>query len=90
LGIGPEEWRQFNAYSWAMWFYREQGIMFVSDLTPGQRVQFDHALRSSLSSASPDRAWFEANRPILNPEAVQYIDALLAQPTNVDSDPAAR
>lgn len=80
IGIPPEAMRQFNSLQWALWFYREQGIELIGDLAPAQRIQFEHAARNQLSPWTPERAWYGQNKPHLNPDAVCYIDDLLAQP----------
>jgi hypothetical protein len=71
---------QFKAMMWARWLDREQGILMVDDLSPGQRFQFDAATINSHQAGAPYRLWYEANKPNLNPDAVRYIDNLLAQP----------
>jgi hypothetical protein len=80
IGCTSAEADQFNAMMWARWMSREQNIVFISDLTPGQRMQFDQSIRNGYRSSSPDGAWYEEYKSNLNPDAVKYIDNLLAQP----------
>ncbi len=75
--ITPEEAMLAFSHQWAWWLYQSQLVPFVKELRPGERAQFDNSLRRY--SISPfGRVWFQAVRGILDPEAVRYVDDLLA------------
>ena len=79
IGVTSSEAMQFNAMMWARWLDREQGILMIDDLTPGQRYQFDAATLNSHQAGAPYRLWYEANKPHLNPDVVRYMDEPLTQ-----------
>jgi hypothetical protein len=67
------------------WQYRTQVIRYIHELGPSERVDFDTTIRRFYRAdggRQPVAAlWFEYSRPLLNdPDAVRYIDNLLAQP----------
>ena len=72
------EANQLNSLFWAFWFYREQGILFRDELEPGQRAQFEAAISGGLRSGTLESAWYEMQKMRLNPEAVRYIDDVMA------------
>jgi hypothetical protein len=83
VGLAPEE-----AHTWftwqSVWFqYRAATISYIDDLPPGERATFDAALRMNYQVRPASSAWYQAVRTLegfLNPDAVRYIDNLLAQP----------
>jgi hypothetical protein len=50
-----------------------------TNVFPGDRVQFDMSTRITLSEPT-FRFWYQIVKPTLNPDAVRYVDNLLAQP----------
>jgi len=64
----------------ARWQFREQTILNIDQLSMGERVSFDTAVRSNLERPW-ERLWYDSTKPILNPDAVRYLDNLLAQPS---------
>ena len=82
-GLTTEEARLlwFELYAW--WQFRVQTIAYVDELPPGERTEFDEALRRNYGLYPVDRIWYETAKRlngVLNPDAIRYIDNLLAQP----------
>ena len=65
----------------AFWAWRSQAIAYVDELPDGERIQFDSGLRLNYGTLPVRRLWYQAIKASLNPEAVGYIDNLLAQPS---------
>ena len=61
------------------WNNLAQTILYRDELLPGDRVQFDMSTRITLSEPT-FRFWYQIVKPTLNPDAVRYVDYLLAQP----------
>jgi len=83
VGLAYEEANTW--FTWqTVWFqYRAATISYIDDLPPGERANFDAALRMNYQVSPASRSWYEAMRTVrgfLNPDAVRYIDNLLAQP----------
>ena len=69
----------FDQEAW--WQYRAQTILYIRDLSEGERFAFDESIRISYS---PDgrfigARWYENRKSALNPDAVRYVENLLAQ-----------
>ena len=65
----------------AWWQYRAQIIQYIDELAEGERVAFDVSIRQSYDGARfVDSLWYASRKDMLNPDAVRYIDNLLAQP----------
>ena len=63
----------------ATWQYRIQVIAYIDDLSQADRYEFDGWTRSLYASGT-GKLWYKTQKPRLNPDAVCYIDNLLAQP----------
>jgi hypothetical protein len=75
----PEAWAFVHwAQSW--WLSDQQNITHVDMLSKAERAAFDSRLRAMYQANSPRLRFLEMTRPILNQEAVRYVDTLLAQP----------
>ena len=62
------------------WFnYRVQVIPYVDELPVGDRAAFDRAILS-YGSDPLQKLWYNAMKATISPDAVRYIDNLLAQP----------
>jgi hypothetical protein len=72
--IGAVIWREF-----AFWAYRQSTVMQIHELTAGERAEFDISIRISYGHGV-GRLWYSTSKATLNPDAVRYIDNLLAQP----------
>jgi hypothetical protein len=77
--ITPEEAMLAFSHQWAWWIYQQQVIPLVKELRPGERAQFNQSLRRLYSISPFGRVWFQAVRDVLDPDAVRYVDDLLAE-----------
>ena len=69
----------FSMYvSW--WNYRLQIIPYVDELRAMERAMFDVGILTTLGQAGVYRLCYETGKPRYHPDAVRYIDNLLAQP----------
>jgi hypothetical protein len=79
LGLTPEELVMLNSELTARWNNSSHTILYADELLPGDRTQFDQTLRAGF--AEPLALWWwEFSKPTFNPDAVRYVDNLLAQP----------
>ena len=78
--ITAEEASQIFWDQWAWWSSRSQTIQYIDHLMPGERQEFHATTRVSYQSQSIGAIWYETVKPRLNPDAVRYVDNLLAQP----------
>jgi hypothetical protein len=81
-GLTAEEAWHLEYWNWAWWGYRAHIIEHVENLPAGTRAEFDSSLRGLYGRSSGlvvFRLWYEATKTVLNPEAVRYVDNLLAQ-----------
>ena len=72
-----------NAVWWdqtAWWAYRVQVIPHLDELPAGERFEFEARTRANYGSPTLARFWYDSNKGTLNPEAVRYIENLLARP----------
>ena len=68
----------FHFHAW--WQYRAQIIADIDELSEASRFGFDAACRIHYAPDTYQGVWYENQKGFLNPEAVRYIDNLLAQP----------
>jgi len=79
------EAQRLNFSELVYWSVAEQNIGTIDDFSLGERSQFESALRFVYGGGSSLRTkWYETTKFRLNPDAVRFIDNLLAQP---DSTP---
>jgi hypothetical protein len=78
-GLTEEEAWAFGTYMYSWWLFDTQNIAHIDKLSKGERVRFDALMRIQYQGEAK-RRFFEQARPILNPDAVRYIDNLLGQP----------
>jgi hypothetical protein len=75
-----EDERKWVMREFAWWAYRAQTITHIDELPAGERAQFDRGMRSFYAQGRR-RSWYERFKDsTVNPDAVRYIDNLLAQP----------
>ena len=77
-GLTAEE---ANAVWWdqhAWWAYRAQVIQYLDELPEGERFEFESRTRANYGGPTLARFWYDANKPVLNPDVVRYIEGLLA------------
>ena len=63
----------------ARWNNTSQTILYIDDLPPGDRAQFDNTTRGGFSEPLA-HLWYESVKGDYNPDVVRYVDNLLAQP----------
>ena len=73
----------FEEYAW--WQYRTLVIPHINELTDGERKEFAQQVRGVYGGVSVARLWYQHNKTSLNPEAVHYIDDLLASSDTRDA-----
>jgi hypothetical protein len=78
-GLTAEEAAAFDAWLHSWFIADTQHITQIDKLTTAEHHTFDFILRVGHQDGASAR-YLEANREVLNPEAVRYIDNLLAQP----------
>ena len=80
-GLTVEEASSLLGAQAAFWNYRLQVIPYVHDLPAPDRLAFDWATRGAYGRPGVGRLFYETLiRPTGHPDAVRYIDDLLAQP----------
>ena len=62
--------------SWAHW---QSTVTQIHELTVGERTEFDIGIRNFYGHGV-GRLWYSTSKATLNPDAVRYVDNLLAQP----------
>jgi hypothetical protein len=82
IGLTFSEAMAYNVYQVVWWQYRAQIIAQIDDLPSGERAAFDAALRLNYQHWQASSIWYKTAKSggILNPDAVRYVDDLLAQP----------
>jgi len=73
--VWPVYWNQV-----AWWQYRVQVIAYVDELPSGQRAAFEREIRVHYAMHPLFSRWYALSQPMLDPDAVRYIDNLPAQP----------
>jgi len=79
-GLTVEEARRVYGYQAAWWQIRSESIRYMKELPDSDQEGFDARMRLIFRAGSLDRFWYETNKPIVTPDAVRYMDNLLAQP----------
>jgi hypothetical protein len=79
-GFTAEEALAFGFWMHSWWLFDEQQIEHIDKLTTAERARFDALMRAQYQGDGAKRWFLEQSRPILNVDAVRYIDSLLAQP----------
>jgi len=65
---------------YAFWECQAEAIPYAQHFRAGERLAFDGALRNAYRSPLFS-LWFDAARQYLDPDAVRYVENLLAQPS---------
>lgn len=60
--------------------YRAQVIRHVDELDSGDHHAFDAVARLVYGTSPLGRLWFDEAKPLLDPDAVRYVEKLIAQP----------
>ena len=77
-GLTEEEAYTLFSEQMAWWNYRSQVIAYVDELPDGERIQFDAAIARFFGHPVAS-LWYETLKPTLSPDAVRYVDAVMAQ-----------
>lgn len=85
VGLTSEEASVLYWLEVMRWTYRLQIIPNVDELSPMERRQFDGPIRSSYGSPGVSQLFYEGVKRSAHPDAVRYIDSLLAQPATSPS-----
>ena len=78
-GVTQEEATRVYWMQHAWWAGRANMIPYLDQLSPGERAEFDSNTRLALGTSAVGRLWYESMKSGLNPDAVRYVDALLAR-----------
>ncbi len=78
-GLTNDEIAAAIFHQYAFWAYRASTVMQIDELTAGQRAEFDVGTRNSYGSGFGG-LWYGTSKAALDPDAVRYVDNLLAQP----------
>jgi hypothetical protein len=80
-GLSLEEANLMMGMQIAWWTYRLQMIPDVEELPPMQRIAFDNQIRGSYGRPGVARVFYETYlKGAAHPDALHYVDNLLAQP----------
>ena len=81
-GLSSEAASRLMSYEFLWWDFRFQTIPFADELAPMERVGFDSFIRASYGLPGCSRFVYEnVLKQMAHPDAVRYIDSLLAQPS---------
>ena len=79
-GLSLEDALRLSYRESAWCTYRAQVIVNVDELTPGQRAEFDSGIRGYYLTFPLSALWYQHARVTgVDPDAVRYIDAVLAR-----------
>jgi len=80
-GLTSEAVNRLLTIEFMWWDFRVQTIPFAQDLGPGERAGFDFFIRGTYGLPGFSRLVYEnILKPMTHPDAVRYIDGVLAQP----------
>jgi hypothetical protein len=79
-GLTSTEAYMLSAELSARWNTYSQAILYVDELPPAARAELDRGLRFFLSEPVA-HLWYDSAKARANPDAVRYIDKLLASPS---------
>jgi hypothetical protein len=79
-GLSPQEAAALGLDMNVYWQCQAEAIPLSHRLREGERIAFDIGLRSAYGSSPLGALWYGSHRARLDPDAVRYIDNLLAQP----------
>ena len=79
-GVGESDAYMVHFHNHAWWQYRAQTIADIDELSEAARFGFDAQCRVQYAPDTLQGVWYESQKRLLNPDAVRYIDNLLAQP----------
>ena len=77
-GLSESEATTISLNFGVQWQYHTQIIRDIDELPPGERFGFDAGCRIQYAPGTVANLWYETVKAALNPDAVRYIDTLLA------------
>jgi len=80
VGITEDEASTLQWDQMAWWMGQAQSIRHASQLSEADRSAMDLAVRRIYGGNTLSALWYETMKATLNPDAVRYVDNLLAQP----------
>ena len=78
-GLPVEEARAVESHNMSWWMFNSQQIAHLDELSGSERAEFNNLLRH-FHGMNVFSRYFDLNKHLLNPDAVRYVDNLLAQP----------
>ena len=79
LGFSREESVRLSSYHWALWLNFQAAVETSQHLSPGVMCEAENIAINNYGKNSTSAKWFELTKPILNPDAVRYVENLLAR-----------
>jgi hypothetical protein len=79
-GLDENQARRVWAFANAVWNVIELSVESVDRLTEARRVALDERIRINYGDGALFDEWYQSNRPVLNPAAVRYVDAVITTP----------
>ena len=79
-GLSEVDARALMLQYFSQWQVYAQQLRDFDELLAGERAALERSLRNIYSINPVGRLWYETMKSSLNPDAVHYIDNLLAQP----------
>jgi hypothetical protein len=76
--LTSEEAYGLSTEEFAWWTYRLGVIAYVEQLPRRERAEFERGLRFQFGASPITRLWYQTTKGNLDPDAVRYIDNLLA------------
>jgi hypothetical protein len=80
LGLDEVEVRRYSVLQFALWQTIQLSAQSADRLSPGVKEEMHRAMRINFGGGGAGAKWFEATKERLNPEAVRYVENVLAQP----------
>lgn len=73
------EARQAYSFTYTIWLGTEGTIETIGRLSSGVRREVDRRIVANFQTNSVGAKWYELSKPDLNPDAVRYVDKVLAE-----------
>ena len=78
-GLAESEARLLQNQQYVQWGMYMQIVLTSDAMTAGERIASERNMRISYGTNPVGRAWYESTKALLNPDAVGYVDNVLAQ-----------
>jgi hypothetical protein len=87
LGLSPQEAVMLDGQEGALLTHIAQTVLYIDELPPGERAQFDQSNRRWFEQPLT-RVWFKYMKSSYSPDAVKYLENLVALPSSEQSAPS--